>query len=271
MDPIEGQGSAPQGNDQGFQNDSGNTVNVNPAWNEVLSVVPQQLHSQITPHFQKWDQNFQNKVNEVHSQYADWKPFIEGGVSPEDVQYGLGLVNAISNNPQEVLQALQEWMNAENGNQQNQQPEQQGQNNQQASQEGFDLSQHPQFQQMDQLVQNMAQIFLQQQEAEQQSQADQELESDLNSLKEKYGEFDVNYVCGVAIANEKFDAQGLEEAVQQYKQLEQGILSGKRQPGPPVLGGGGANPVQPTPQSQLNSGDRKSLVAQMLSNALNNS
>lgn len=251
---------------QSQSNDSGTVGNINPAWNDLLGVVPQQLHSQVTPHLQKWDQNFQTQIQKVHSQYEPWQPFVEQGVNPEDVSYGLNLVNAIANNPQEVLNALQEWVASENGQQGQLESTQQFQ--QQDPNTEFDITQHPQFQQLQGVVDSMAQIFLSQREQEQQAQEDQALDSDLAALREKYGDFDENYVLGVAASDpENFNEQSLEAAVQQFKQLEQNILSGRRQPGPPILGSGGNAPNTNVDTRQLSSADRKAMAIQMLQQA----
>lgn len=270
---FEGQGSE-SGNDQGQQQQSQQIDNsqqgqqsggtINPAWNDLLGVVPSQLHSQVTPHLQKWDSNFQTKVNEVHSQYEGWKPFIDGGVNPQDVDFALGLLNAVSTNPQEVLSALQEWIDGEgDGGSQNFVPDEQGQ--QFNSPDGLpDISQHPAYQELESAVQTMAQILLGQREEEQQTLAEQQLEQELSSLKDQYGEFDERYVLGLAMNDENIS---LEDAVKEFHSLSENILSGKRKPGPPILGSGGASPASQVNPAQMGPKDTRALVAQMLQQA----
>ncbi|HEY9658391.1 MAG TPA: hypothetical protein V6C65_08060, partial [Allocoleopsis sp.] len=223
----EGQGSVEgaQGITEG-QPESTGTPNINPAWNEVIGVIPPQLHSQIIPHFQKWDQNFQTKINEVHSQYEPWKQFIDNGVEPSDVDYALGLLNALSENPQEVIKALNEWAGTGNPT------EQQGQFNQtqQPGQENDDpILSHPKVQEMQKGLETLAQIILSQREQEQQSAADQELENDLKALKDAHGEFDEEIVLALAMQGDKFDYAALENAVKKVVAMNPPA----RQPGPP--------------------------------------
>lgn len=269
--PIElGQGSE-LGTDQGNQPAPDSTVpSVNPAWSELLGVVPEQLHSQITPHLSKWDNNFQTKINEVHSQYEPWKPIIEQGATPDDVNYALGLLNALSENPQEVIKALTEWAGAESST------EQQGQFNQ--TQQQVDPNEdpilsHPKVREMQQALETMAQVMLSQREQEQQAQADTELAEDLTSLREKYkeqGDFDEEFVLTLAANSDKFDFNALENAVQKYYEKRDQILSTKRQPGPPVLGSGGAIPAQMPDMKKASDVERRQMIASMLTQAQQN-
>lgn len=271
MTEMAGQGpetGSPQGQtapDNSGQQGTGQ--NLNPAWNELLGVIPEQLQPQVTPHLQKWDQNFQQQVSQVHSQYEPWKPFIDGGVQPQDVDFALGLMQAISTNPQEVMTALQEWMNGEEGGEEGEYYDEQGQNYPPQSQDldGLpDISQHPAYQELESAVQTMAEILLGQREEEQSVQAEQELDQELNQLKEQYGEFDERYVLGLAMNDENIS---LEDAVKEFHSLQENILSGKRQPGPPVLGSGGASPGSNLDTSKMNPKDTRALVAQMLQQA----
>lgn len=266
--PEFGQGND-LGTDQGNQNPpTDSTVpSINPAWNELLGVVPEQLHSQVTPHLQKWDQNYQSQIQKVHSQYEPWKPILDAGVTPQDADFALGLMNAISTNPKEVLSALQEWIDAEGG----EGSEQQGQQNQfqqdPNQQEDFDISSHPKVQEMEQALQAVAQILLEQKTQEQQAAEDEELETELSELKDKFkdrGEFDEDYVLGIALNDPEIT---LEQAAERYYQIQDNILKRQRQPGPPVLGSGGAFPNTNADTSKLGSTDTRALVAQMLAQA----
>lgn len=247
--------------------DTGTPSSTNPAWDELLGVVPSQLHSQITPHLQKWDQNYQQSIQKVHSQYEPWNPILQSGATPQDVDFALGLMNAISTNPQEVLAALQEWVEGENG--ENEQQGQNGSNPQspELGQDQFDISSHPKVQQMEQALQTVAQILLDQRSQEQQAQEDQELETELSDLQEKFkdrGGFDEDYVLGIALNDPEVT---LEQAVEKYFQVVDRVLQNSRKPGPPILGSGGASPNSGVDTSKLGSSDTKALVAQMLQQA----
>lgn len=254
-----------QGTQESGQPESTAQPSINPAWNDILGVVPSQFHSQITPHFQKWDQNYQNSIQKVHSQYEPWKPFIDNGVTPDEVNFGLNILQSLSNNPQEVINALNEWYTQEYGEEE----EEQGQNESTSQlQDGeFDITQHPAFQQQEEAVRAMAEILLEQRRQEQEAAEDAKLESELNSLREKYkdrGDFDEDYVLGVALN----DPEGnLEKAVEKFFEIQDRMVQNQRRPGPPVLGSGGAIPSQGVNVKGLDDKGRRALVAQMLSQA----
>jgi len=269
MDPSEfGQDNqeGTQGPQEVTQPAGTGTPGINPAWNDALSVILSQLHSQVTPHFQKWDDNFNTQIQKVHSQYEPYKPFIESGYTPEDLSFGVSLVQALSSNPQQLAQALNEWVQAEYG-----EGEQQGQNEStpqfDPNNPDFDITSHPAFQQQDQALKAMAQILLDQRQQEQQAQADQALEEEISGLRDKYkdrGDFDLEFVMGVAMNDPDMD---LDKAVQRYYETQDRMLGNVRRPGPPVLGSGGAIPNGGVDPRKLDDKDRRALVAQMLQQA----
>lgn len=260
-EPVDTQGQeaieTPAGGDQ-QQNDTG----INPAWNDLLSSVPAGLHSQITPHLTKWDQNFQSKIGEVHSQYEPYKPFIENQVAPDQINYALGILNAIEERPQEVLQALQAYMGLdipdEQGQNQNLPPQDNGPSDQP------DWVNHPEFQRMNEMVNTMAQLLVQQRESEANAQYDSQLESDLSAAKDKFGDYDEEWVLTKLLNNPDMS---VEKAVESFKEFENGILSRHRQPGPPVLPAGGSVPNPSFDPTKLGDKDRRATVAQMLQQA----
>lgn len=248
------------GQDQNLEVDSQEPVveqetGINPAWNEVLSVLPEDVHSQVIPHFTKWDQNYQNSIQKVHSQYEPYKPIIEQGYQPDQLNYAMSVLQAIETQPQEVLKALQAYIGEE---------DEQGQQNQFGSTEEPEWLNHPKFKEVNEMVNTMAQILVQQREAEVQAQQDAEFEKELSEVKKEFGEFDEEWVLTKMIANENLE---LKDAVKAYKEFETGILSKARQPGPKVLGPGGSVPNQDLDPSKLDDKGKRSLVAQMLENA----
>lgn len=263
MDPEEtGQGSVEQ-DSQGIESSVDNSTGPegtgnNPAWNDFLEVVPSQLHSQVTPVLSKWDQGVQQKINQVHSQYEPYKPFLEEKIAPDQINYALSVIQAIENNPKEVLQALQAYIGEDEN-------AEQGQNNQQpgdGSTDTPDWLNHPEFKKINDMVTSMAQIMVQQRQTETQAQEDARIEGELKTLKEKHGDFDEQWVLTKALA----DDGDLDKAVQAYKQFETSVLEKQRQPGPKVLGAGGSVP-NPTSTKGMDSKDRRSIVQQMLANA----
>ena len=261
MDPQEGQdntGQETQGQETETSIESQSSgTGINPAWNDLLESVPSSLHSQITPHLTKWDQNFQTKINEVHSQYEPFKPFVESQIAPDQINYALGVLQAIEERPQDVLNALQAYIGTDDDEQGQDDTEDNGP-------EQPELFNHPEYKRMQEMVETMAQLLVQQRQAETDAQVDSELESDLKAAQEKHGDYDEEWVLTKMYNNPNLS---VDEAVQAYKEFEQGILSRNRKPGPPVMSPGGSVPNQDFKPSGLDSQGKRGLVAQMLAQA----
>lgn len=231
---------------------------INPAWNELLDVMPSSLHSQITPHLSKWDQNFQSKVQEVHSQYEPYKPYLENQVNPEQIDYALSILQAIEERPAEVVKALQVYVGAD---------EEQGLENQEEDNgqgESPELFEHPEYQRMREMVETMAQLLVQQRQTETEAAEDSELEQDLKAARDQHGDYDEEWVLTKLYNNSEMT---VDDAVKAYKEFESGIASRHRQPGPPVLGPGGSIPNQDFNPKNLDSQGKRQLVQQMLAQA----
>lgn len=263
----ESQGIAPESQGSVAPENSGQEQGTgnNPAWNDLLGVIPSQLHSQVTPHLSKWDQGVQQKIQQVHSQYEPYKYYLDNKIEPDNINYALNLVNAIEERPQEVMKALQDWIGNTEGNQgQGNGAEQQGLNQPEGSEETPDWLNHPKFQEMQQMVEQMAQLLVQQQETSQQTEADTLLENELKSVRDELGDFDEEWVLTKMYNNPNME---MKDAVQAYQNFEKGLLSKARQPGPQVLSPGGQIPSQELNPSGLDPKGRRNLVVQMLQNS----
>jgi len=258
-----GQGAEQQFDSPPVAPDSqGGGESINPAWNDLLSIVPSQLHSQVTPHLKKWDSNFQTKLNEVHSQYEGYKPYLENQIDPERINYALQMLEAIDARPMDVIEALNQYVD-----QAGLRPQEQEQGLSTGEEEPpGDFLQHPEFQKMQQMLNTMAQYMVQQNQATQDSQYDQELADEIEQLQQTHGEFDVDWVLTKALqaANNGGSIDSLEPFVKEYRAFEQNVIANSRRPGPRVLPSGGRAPDNQVDPKQLDDQGRRSLVAQML-------
>lgn len=236
----------------------------NPAWGELLNVLPEQLHPVVKPHLEKWDRGVQTRFEQVQSQFNPYKPFAEKGVQPHDIEVALAIAEQINTDPQKFYGTMQQYLQ-----QQGIDPSGQGQQNGNQPLE-FDLGDGTDFQQQndprlaqfEQQQQAMAQWIQQQEEQRIQQQADAELEAELKSLQEKHGQFDMQYVLSLAAGT----GMPLENAVQQYNALVQSIRSTPT-PGqqvPSVLPPGGGVPTEQTNPAKLSSEGRQAVVQNML-------
>jgi len=183
----------------------------NPAWQGILDKVPAVLHDQLRPALEEWDKGVNERFSKVHSQYAAYKPFMDAGVQPDQLQQAHQIWNMLNNDPRALYEQLGQFLG------QQQQPQQQGgqglpyqqQQQQPSNQQPFDMgefgdpqqvdiTQHPQFQalaQQQQALVQQQQQFMQQMQAAQQAEMSRQAESwveqqqtsIMNDLNAKYG------------------------------------------------------------------------------------
>jgi hypothetical protein len=264
------EGQEPLIDSQGQQGQQ-DEIKLNPAWNNLLGKLPAGLHGLITPELKQWDQNYNNGIQKVHSQYAPWKPFIDQQVAPEDVNNSLLIYNALNENPQALIQQLIDYYKYEI-------PQQSGQGQVDPQQEieeeiPYDITQHPEFQRMAQLVELLGQNTLTQHEQILQQQADEQVEQEFAAAREQHGDFDEAWVAQFMYLRQPEDRKDINAAIEAYRQFEQGIIARHQNPGakaPVMMGGGGGLPSQQIPISQLDSAGRKKLIAETLARASQN-
>lgn len=270
------------GNDYGNTGgDAGNgapTGGVNPAWNEVLSHVPQDKHSAVTPLLQSWDQNFQK----VQSSIAPYKEFIEGGVPAENIRIALGLVRALDEQPESVYQALhqefgQQMQNGNGNGQQGQLPPGAGEfgEDQGETGDGQFAGLPPEFMQQYQglqsQVETMREILLGQKQERDAAAEDQEVEKLYKHMAETNPMFAALNEKGLAepYMNSMFIA-GYDEkqALEQFSNFVDAVASYHNRPRPPqIMGAGGFMPEQSVKPRQLDDKQAKDVMVQMLRQA----
>lgn len=259
--PIEGgevQGNEPTGSE---------TPGPNPAWNDVLSVLPEQFHQVVTPHFQKWDDAANSRIETVNSQlkdFEDFKPFVEHGINAQEIEQGLRLMWEINNNPENVFNALKD---AYKFGEQVISPV--ANTSGDAGDEENPLNNLPpevleKLNAQEGILQAVSQIVLNDAKAKQDAAADAELENELSQLKEKFGEYDEDYVMTKMLSG--FSG---EDAVKSYQALVQSLSP--KPFAPQVFGNssgtGTGLPSQAIDPTKLSGKDTRSLVAQMLEQA----
>lgn len=265
-----GQSFVPSTGDSSNATDSNG---INPAWNDLLGALPDSLHSQVIPHLKSWDTGVQTKFQQVQSQYAPYKDIV-GQVAPEDIQSALDVMRALNEDPQGFYSSMGEYYNLTpaqqaqaqqaNANSGQGQPDEYDLSDIEPDGSNFDLEKDPRFQQLSQQQQVIAEFLSSQAEAAQAQKEDAELETALTSLKEKHGEFDEQYVLGLAS-----NGVGLEDAVTRYVEMVNKIRS-TPSPGanlPPVVTPGGGVPSTSVNPAELDKKGTQSLVMSILQNA----
>lgn len=254
--PIEG------GEVQGTQDGTPEAPGQNPAWNDVLSKLPEEFHPLVTPEFQKWDQAAQQRIESVNSQFEAFKPFVENDIPVTELEQGLRLMYEINQNPQAVYAALGEAYGLSPAQIDAIEGSDEGDDTDDGEPQNF---QDPRFDQLQEGFELVAQNLLDQHQAKLDAEAETELDQKLEALTEQHGKFDERYVLSLVAANEDVT---LEQAVESYKQMVQNVLQGNPRPfAPNVMGssnGGTGLPSQAIDPTKLDGKATRSLVAEML-------
>lgn len=79
---------------------------VHPAYDKLLSELPEAWHSKVTPYLQEQDKYFQQQLEK----YTPFKDLVDEGVSADLIKGGLNLARAIENDPTEVYSSLQTYL-----------------------------------------------------------------------------------------------------------------------------------------------------------------
>lgn len=245
-------------------------IKLNPAWNPLLEKIPDQnLQKLIMPTLKEWDQNYNQGIQKVHSQYAAFKPFLDAQVPPEDLNNAMMVYQALQEDPQKVIEALMEWSGYE-GAPSEQGPEDSDEEDPEYDagdgEAPFDITQHPDFQRYGQMTELMAQQLLAANEEKVKAKEDADLDKELAEAKAEFGEFEEDIVLPIMHAYNL----SAKEAVQRYQEHTQKAIQSYRSPGsraPILAGGSGGVPSQQTPVKGLDGQGRRKLVAEMLAKA----
>jgi len=230
-----------------------------PAWQEILSAVPEELHEALTPKLKEWDAGVTRRFQEIHSQYEPLKsfePLIEEGFDPDSLSQAIGLYQALNADPEQVYQALGQAY---------------GFASEQESADDYDEDSEynvppqllEQLQRQERAIEAMAEQLQQQQMSEQELEQQAALDEYVNLLHESYGEFDEDYVFTKMAAG----VDG-EVAVRQYQELVPPQVQQTRTPAPKVLGssgvGSGGIPTSSPEVTRLSEQDTRRLVEETL-------
>lgn len=79
---------------------------IHPAYEKLLSELPEAWHAKITPHLQEQDKYFQQQLEK----YTAFKDLVDEGISSDDIKGGLSLARAIDSDPVAVYNNLQKYL-----------------------------------------------------------------------------------------------------------------------------------------------------------------
>lgn len=259
-----GSENAPEVEDSGDITESYSTPVAadNPAWQPFLDILPDSLHETVRPVLSDWDRNVNARYETIKADYAPYEQFREQNVDPGELAYSYQVVQALNENPAEVIRTMAEFFGIELT------PQQEAQaaavaTSQVPDTEAYEVD--PRIQQLEQGFQTLAAMALQNQSQAEARQADIQLETTLSDLRTQHGDFDENIVLSYMLSG-----QSPEQAVLAYKNLESQILAGSsRPPAPKVMGGGGGVANDRVNPATMSDAERRALVTNMLINSNN--
>lgn len=257
--------------DTGTAPDTSQDISDNPAWNDILSPVPQEFHGHLKEHLSKKDKYTQ----EVQQTFAPFKEYVDNGVGRDDIDQSLQLAHLFQTNPRGVFDFLNTQYNYIPVGQQT--PIQQSQNNSQGQTQSnefevgdnepdFDITKNPQFQQVAQQAALANQLATQMQTQQMEQQVNQQIQTEVAQLQTNYPHIPYQEVIKRAVANASISG-GREDLNAAAKELDSmGWFRKPGTPAPPNLSGGGNRAL---PSSQVNPGtmtpkERTAHVASLL-------
>lgn len=236
------------------------TQGLNPAWKPLLDALPEPLHAVVTPHLQTWDKNFQDKLQEVRSEYSSYEEIKKAGIDPDLIKKSLYLYDQFATDPEEVIKQAIEAYELPYVDKANVQQTTDNELEDFDMDDTSDITKHPQFAALMEQVQGLQQTAEQREQAEQQAEAVKQHMAWLEEMQkpEKYGEFDTEYVTALM-------SQGLdgEEAIKRYqtkfanKAADALVPNQQQQTQPPVVMGGDGTVGSGLPENPVNFGDMK--------------
>ena len=162
-------------------------------WDPIFSKIPQEFHEAITPELRKWEQNANQRFQQIHDEYSAYKPFRDQQISPQDIQEALGVYQNIGNDPLAFFENYKQAL-LQNG------MLEEAQEVQDAIDEHEDETTNPVLSELRELKQRQAQWeqqIQQQYQSEQQAkiaqQADHDIAQEFADLEAKHGAFSPSY------------------------------------------------------------------------------
>ena len=243
----------------------------NPSWQELYDVLPDGFQSLIEPTLSKWDKGTQAKFQahaEAQLAYEPYKQFLDNEIGSAQIEQALSVAQLIDTDPKEFMKQMQAYYGDSVSQDQVKPPVVEDNDDDDGFSKPFDLTSDPNFKTMKEQQDTIAAFLAKQVEAEESAKADSQLETKLAELTEKYGEFDEDYVFGVAV-NLSDDKNAIETAVQRYHAMVEGIRTKPSADSglPNILTPGGGLPSEGINPAEMDKKQRMAYMVNALTNA----
>jgi len=243
-----------------------------PAWQEILTRVPESLHPSIRPTLEQWDRGVQERLQAVHAQYAPYQQFTQMPV--DQLSAAVQLFNILNTQPELLYQELHGQFGQQVA---------QGQN----ADEEFDpyapqQVEDPRVSQIAQQQQMLMQQMQAAQDAQAQREADAWIDTRINEITSTFKargiDPDMQYILGMAatIAGQNQGIShdvALNQAVQHYENALAKFSTARTAVAnaPQVIPPNGAVPSSNFDATKLSDDQRRKLGADLLAQAMRES
>lgn len=80
-----------------------------PAWQEILSEIPEEYHAFIKPKLAAWDAGVQKKIEDTRAEFSDLQEFkflVDNNINPEYVQQAVFLADQLQADPKKLVEQV---------------------------------------------------------------------------------------------------------------------------------------------------------------------
>lgn len=155
---------------------------VNPAWEPIRAELGDPVFSKIAPHLKEFDANHDRQVSRLNEQYKWAKDITEGGITPQHVTAALQLARSIDESPEQVYERLGQFLQQE-GRMPNSAAELEAKTDDPEDPDAPQQINDPRLDQILQQNEQMREFLAAQQQQELARQADAQLDSEIDALK----------------------------------------------------------------------------------------
>lgn len=238
----------------------------NPAWNDLLNVIPTQFHSVIKPRLKEWDRNY-GALAEKYSRYKQYE-----NISDTDMQNSVNLYNMLNTDPNEVLRRLQQYLGVSKQEAQEIVAEATEENKTPSDNNAPAID--PQIAQMQQQMQLMQAQYAHTQQQQLEDHYSRQIDSDLKALIQQHGQIDVGDILNrYRMQNDRGEEPSIQRAFEEQQAFINSYMAAHgitptTKPAPPqVLAPSGGMPSNTEQISLKTATDRVAAVKFMLGTA----
>lgn len=242
-----------------------------PAWDDVIKYVQPDQVETVRQQLRQWDSGVQRRFDEVHSRYKPFEPFL--GHNPQTLEQALTLFNVFNGDPRTLYDQMGQHFGFSRGQGRDDSLDVGEFAEDDKQQQAPDITQHPQFQQLQAQQAQLQQMIFERQQQEEAAQADQWLESEIakHSQANPGVQLDWEYIItkAQAIADKTGNVDSsIEHAVTDYLGLISKVrtIPSASASAPRLLPTVGGAPSNITDVSKLSDKDRRALGVEMLKN-----